>query len=422
MKSHVPAILVALALIGLAFAVVSPQRKEVPRSAGTIAPTSSAPAPARRTSSLPTIVEVARYLPRNAAVDGSVDYTGFVQKALDDALGRPLVLPPFPIRISPPAGRRHCLFANRSVHIIGGPQSELRTDVPAVQMLRIEKTSGILLDGLCVRGPGGVGRDLGHGLIQITDCANIEVRGVRMTDADADAIAVANSIDVRIQGCTIQRSSKAGIYVTNCTDVVVDGNVVLDTVGHIASGSQMVGAGILLLSNFDTVCSDNVVDRGVGVGIVCGSNDHQRAPDGVVISGNRIRGVSNPQNPPTSGGIQLANAQVEKRTHVLVSGNSIRDCGQQAIKVENHHGAVLQGNTIAAPLTSAIVIGYSQGVVVDGNTLIDINSERRNGQAGVYLHPHAIGCVVRGNIMLDFVGAQWPAVIDRAKPGANRVE
>jgi parallel beta-helix repeat protein len=422
MKSHVPAIVGALALIGIAFAVVSPQRKEVPQSAGAIAPTSTAPAPTRLTSSLQTIVEVARYLPRNAVVDGSVDYTGFVQKALDDALGRPLVLPPFPILVSPPAGRRHCLLATRSLHLIGGPQSELRTDAPAVQLLRIENTSGILLDGLRVNGSGGVGRDLHHGLIQITNCANVEVRSVRITDADADAIAVANSSDVRILGCTIQRGSKAGIYVTNCTDVVVDGNVVLDTVGHIAPGGQLVGAGILLLSNTDTVCSDNVVDRGVGVGIVCGSNDRQRAPDGVLITGNRVRAVSNPQNPATSGGIQLANSQVEKRTHVLVSGNSIRDCGQHAILVENHDGAVVQGNSIVASLTSAIVVGRSRGVIVEGNTLTDINSERRNGQAGVFLHPHAAGCVVRRNEMLDFVGAQWPAVIDRAQPGVNRVE
>lgn len=415
MKGTLAAIVGAGAMLVVALAVVSSRdgRRAVPLNKGAGEATAS---------SLPSsVVELTHYLPANPATDGSVDYTANVQRALDAANGRTLRLAPFPVLVSPLPRQKHCLFVNRPVHIVGGPKCELRTDVPAVQLLRIESTAGVLLDGFAVVGAGGIGRDLHHGLVQLWNCANVEVRGLRISDADADAIAIANSVDVRVLGCTIARASKAGIYVTACEDVVVDGNTVLDTVGHIAPGGQMVGAGILLLSNIDTVCSDNVVDRGVGAGIVCGSNGLQRAPDGVTILGNRVRAVSNPTNPATSGGIQLANSQLEKRTHVLVASNSIRDCGQHAILVENHDGAVVQGNSIVASAMSAIVVGHSRAVTVQGNTLLDINSELRNGQSGVYLHSHASGCVVTGNVQHALQGSLWPEVIDRAPAGVNRV-
>lgn len=416
MKSALTAVVGALMLLALTFAVVSRRqdRREVP--------TSQTPGEAGPTTAPSSVVELTHYLPLNAVSDGSIDYTASVQRALDAARGRTLRLAPFPVLVAPAPGRNYCLSIKSSIQIVGGPGCELRTTTPAVQLLRIEATAGILLDGFSLRGVGGVGRNLHHGLLQVWNCANLEVRGVRIVDADADALAVANSRDVRILGCSIERGSKAGIYVTACDDVVVDGNLVANTVGHFAPNGSMVGAGILLLSNIDTVCSNNVVERAVGVGIACGSNDRQRAPDGVLIVGNRVRGVSNPSNPATSGGIALANSQGEKRTHVLVASNSLRDCGQHAILVENHDGAVIQGNSIVASHTSAIVVGHSRAVSVLDNVLTDVNFERRNGQAGVFLHAHTSGCLVRGTVMVDLAGQTLPALIDRAPTGVNRAE
>ncbi len=406
--------IVALALFALSLAVVSPRegRNAVPLNKGSgegaVLPGSE--------------LELVHFLPSRHVTDGSVDYTTHVQRALDAARGRTLRLAPFPVLVSPLPRTNYCLIVRESTHIIGGPACALRTDVPAVQLLRIESTSRILLDGFTVGGVGGVGRFLGHGLIQIWNCASVELRGVRVVDADADAIAIANSSDVRVLGCTIERGSKAGIYVTACNSVVVDGNVVRDTVGHYSPPAKRVGAGILLLSNVNTVCSNNVIERGVGVGIACGSNDRQREPDGVLITGNRVAGVQNPENPATSGGIVLANSQPDKRTHVVIASNSIRDCGQYAILIENHDGALVQGNAIRGSLASAIVVGHSRSVCVLDNVLTDINSERFNGQAGVYLHSHTSDCLVRGTVMIDFEQRGWPALIDRALPGVNRVE
>ncbi len=407
-------IVFAIALFATTLAVVSPQegRRAVPPNKG----------PGESAVLAGSELELIHFLPTRYVTDGSVDYTAHVQRALDSARGRTLRLAPFPVLVSPPPRSNHCLVVRDSTHIVGGPACVLRTDVPAVQLLRIESTTGILLDGFSVQGVGGIGRNLAHGLIQVWNCENVELRGVRVSDADADAIAIANSSDVRVLGCSIDRGSKAGIYITACKSAVVDGNVVRDTVGHLAPPLKKVGAGILLLSNIDTVCSNNVVERGVGAGIVCGSNDQQREPEGVLITGNRVVGVQNAENPATSGGIVLANSQPNKRTHVVVASNSISACGQYAILVENHDGALVQGNAIRGSLASAIVVGHSRGVCVLDNVLTDINSELRNGQAGVYLHSHTSECLVRGTVMLDFERRGWPALIDRAPAGLNRVE
>jgi len=415
MRNYVHWVATALILVFVVMAVVSPKDTRRPVNP-------SKPVVVSGPVFAPSVIELSQYLPENPAKDGSVDYTARVQAAIDAAEGGALRLPPFPVLVSPLPHKKQCLLVDRPIQILGGPTSELRTDVPAVQLLRVESTSGVLLDGFSVVGVGGVGYALGHGLVQVWNCSDVEVRGLRITDADADAIAIANTSNVRVLGCTVRRGSKAGIYITACDDVVVDGNVVLDTVGHVASGGQSCGAGILLLSNVDLVCSSNVVDRGVGVGIECGSNDRQRAPDGNSIVGNRVRGFSNPANPATSSGIHLANAQPEHDTHVLVASNSIRDCGAYSIFVENHDGAVVQGNTIRNSQMSSIVVGHSRAAVVVGNTFLDGNTARANGQACVYFHADTSDCIARDNVSLTLKGVAGPLVIDRAPVGANRVE
>jgi parallel beta-helix repeat protein len=368
------------------------------------------------------VVELSRFLPKGFATDGSADATVFAQRAIDAAAGRTLVLPPFPLRVSPRPGVTHCLLVREGTRIVGGPGSELVTHHAAVQALRIEECEHVALEGFALRGAGGVGQHLAHGLLQVWRCEDVVLRGLSVRDADADAIAIADSGSVRVEGCLVERGSKAGIYLTNCTASVVDGNVVRDTVGHVAPGGQMVGAGILLLSNADLACTSNVVLGGVGAGILCGANDLQRAPEGIAIVGNRIRGVTNPTNPSTSSGIRLANGKPEKRTRVLVASNSISGCGQHGILVDNHDGATIAGNAIEDSWMSAIAVGHSRAVVVAGNTILDANVAGASGQAGVYLHPTTSECVVRDNVVRSLEIAPVEAVIDRAPAGANRIE
>ncbi len=368
------------------------------------------------------VVELATFLPRGVYTDGSVDYTARVQLALDNAANRTLVLPPFPVLVAPAAGRNWCLKVSDGTTIVGGPQAVLRTNTPAVQLLRIENAQGVRLEGFGVEGVGGIGRALGHGLVQLWRCKDVVLRDLRVFDADADGLAIAESENVRVTGCLVERASKAGIYLSNCTAAVVSGNVVRDTVGHVAPDGLLVGTGILLLSNADVTCNDNTIAVGVGPGILCGSNEQQRATDGVAIVGNRIRDCVNPTNGATSSGIQLANVQFERRTHVLVASNSIRGCGQHGILVDNHDGATISGNSIEDAWMSAIVIGHARAVHVVGNTILDANVAHANGQAGVYLHAHATGCVVSGNLVTALTQPALTPVLDKAVAGANSVQ
>ncbi|MCC7015005.1 MAG: right-handed parallel beta-helix repeat-containing protein [Planctomycetes bacterium] len=366
-----------------------------------------------------TPLDVASFLPAGASLTGNVDYTAHVQRALDAARGRTLLLPAFPILVNPPPGKTQCLLVNGPVRIVGTPGAELRTATPAVQLLRVQNAASVRLESFQVRGTGGIGRRLAHGLVQLWRCEDVLVRGVTVSDADADGLAIADSSDVRIESCTVVRGSKAGLYLSNCSGAVVAGNVVRDCVGHVASNGLTVGSGILLLSNVDLVCSSNVVVGGVGPGILCGSNDAQRATDGVLIANNRIRGCANVANPATSGGIQLANVQPEHRTHVVVAHNSIRSCGLNGIVVDNHDGAVIQGNVIEDSWMSAISVGHSIGVRIEDNTIVDGNESGASGQAAVYLQAHARGCVARGNLVVSLARPALTPLLDRAPPGTN---
>lgn len=367
-------------------------------------------------------IEVESFLPRPAPRSGTVDVTRAVQLALDAAGGRRVLLPPFPLLVSPPKGRNACLTVRGGVTLVGRPGSLLITRTPAVQLLRVEDGEGVRIEDVALEGVGGVGARLGHGLVQLWRCTDVSISKVSVRHADADGIAISESENVRVEDCLVEGASKAGIYLSNCTAAVVRGNIVRDGIGHIAPNGLTVGTGILLLSNADLVCSSNVIAGGVGPGILCSSNENQRAPDGISIVGNRIRDCVNPLNPATSSGIQLANVQLEKRTHVLVASNSIRGCGQHGILVENHDGAVIQDNVIEDSWMSAITVGHASGVRVEGNTVIDGNRSGAGGQAAVYLHSTTSQCSVQSTSVIALQSPALAPVIDRAPLGANVIQ
>jgi parallel beta-helix repeat protein len=367
-------------------------------------------------------VELVDYLPSAAALDGSVDYTVRVQAALDAAAGRTLVLAPFPVLVAPAPGKNYCVRVSKPVAIVGGPGSALIERTGAVQLLRCENVDGLSLDGVTLRGNGGVGRGLGHGTLQVWRCRNVVLRGVHVEDSDADGIAIADSDGIQVLGCVVSRASKAGIYLSNCDRAQIDGNRVLDVVGHVAANGERVGAGVLLLSNRDVVCADNILAGGVGSGILLGAGGGQPAPDGALIAGNLVRGFANPENAQVGCGIQLANVAVEHATRVVVEGTLIRDCGPHGILAENHDACVLRGNTVHASELSGIALARSVGALIEDNVLVDCNQAGYSGQAGVYLHATVSGALVRDTTVVTDGGSPLPAVLDNAPAGFNRVE
>jgi parallel beta-helix repeat protein len=372
------------------------------------------------------VVELIDFLPRLPSLDGSVDYTSRVQAAIDAAAGRTLHLPPFPVLVSPPPGANQCLVVRAQLAILGGPGSSLRERTGAVQLLRCENVDGLQLEGFALSGKGGVGHALGHGTLQIWRCRNVALRAVRVYDTDADGIAIADSENVCVESCVVERASKAGIYLSNCLDAAVSGNIVRDMLGHVASNGETVGTGILLLSSTNVVCANNVLDGGVGNGILCGSNSDQPRPSGTTISGNRIASFVDSANPQGGSGIVLANLDVDHATNSLVEGNSVRGCGPYGILAENQDGAVLRDNTIFECALGGICVGHASDVVVQGNVIFNSNRQRLPGQAGIYLHDSTSGTQVRGNTIVNSTSyAEAPAVpdiYDGAAPGTNHIE
>jgi hypothetical protein len=366
-------------------------------------------------------VELLEFLPRNPVRDGSVDYTDRVQDALDAAAGRTLVLAPFPVRVTPQDGANHCLLVAQPMTIVGLPGSALIENTGAVQLLRCENVDGLRLEGFTLRGIGGVGHGLAHGTLQVWRCRNVSLRGVCVEDSDADGIAIADSDDVRVSQCVVARASKAAIYLSRCSRAIVESNSVRDVAGHVAPNGEKVGTGILLLSNHDVVCANNVLVGGIGAGILCGAGANLGPPDGALITSNSIRGFANPENAQVACGVLLANTDPNQATRVVVEGNQIRDCGPHGILAENHDACVLRGNTIQASALSAIAIGHASHVLVADNALVDCNASNLAGQAGVYLHPTTSGVIVHGNSVLATDGRVLPVVLDNAPAGANQV-
>lgn len=382
--------------------------------------------PAPASSPRRSVVELIEFLPRPPATDGTVDYTAQVQAAIDAAAGRTLQLPPFPVLVSPPQGANRCLVVGAPIAIVGGPRSVLREATGAVQLLRCDTVDGVELDGFTLSGVGGVGHALGHGTLQLWRCRNVVLRDVTVLDSDADGIAIADSEDVRVESCVVRRASKAGIYLSNCVDSVVEGNVVRDIAGHLTANGDRVGTGILLLSNTNVVCAGNVLAGGVGNGILCGSNTGQARPRGTLIANNRIEGFANPSNAQVASGVQLANLDADHATNTIVEGNSIRACGPYGIALDDHDGAVLSGNTLLECELGGISIGHARDVVVQDNTVINPDTAGFGGQAAIYLHATAGNVRVRGNTLVrspSYAGSVVVLpVIDAAPPGANQVD
>ena len=377
-----------------------------------------APAPV---SPRATVVELVDYLPRVLVRDGSVDYTARVQAALVAARGRTLVLPAFPVLVAPPPGKTHCLLVDGPIAIVGSPDSALVERTGRVQLLRCENAQGVRLESFALVGVGGVGAGLAHGTLQVWRCRDVLVRDVRVLDSDADGMAIADSENVRVEHCVVERASKAAIYLSRCNASVVAGNIVRDVVGHVAPNGEKVGTGILLLSNRDVVCTGNLLVSGVGTGILCGANEGLGKPDGALIASNLVRGFANPTNALVACGIALANVDADHATRVVVEGNQILDCGPHGILAENHDAAIVRGNTLHGSALSAIVVGHARDVAVLDNTLVDSNRALFSGQAGVYLHATTSGVLVRGNVVLSTDGSQLAGVIDNAPPDANQV-
>jgi nitrous oxidase accessory protein NosD len=337
------------------------------------------------------------WLPRNPVRDGSVDYTLPMQSALDAAAGGTLILPDFPVRVSKRPGVTHCLLVRASIEIRGSPTSQLLEVVGGSQILRVENANGVRLSGFSLKGRGGQGTGLAHGILQVFGGSDIAIENVTSIDSDADGIVIADARRVSIRDCRSIRSSKSGLYLSRCVGGIVANNIVEDGVGHRTAQGALVGTGIQLSSNIDVACTGNVVRNGIGIGILLDANSTGTPPTGCAVVGNRIRGWRNTLNPDVSAGIRLQNSAESHATRSLVAANTIESCGTHGIYVENQDDVSVLGNTIVASDRSSICISTSKDVHVLSNVVLDPDAGNTGSQAGLHLINAASGVIAQGN-------------------------
>ena len=307
------------------------------------------------------------FLPDGYAIDGSVDYRAELQHAIEASVGATLELPDFPIRIGRAPGQVYGVRLLSGTHLVGQPTSLLFTEEFGLQLLRGEGVENLTVERVALRGPGGDGRGLGHGLLQITGGHDVSLRHLDVWSADCDGIALSQVERCRVESCIVIGASKAAIYLSACDGAIVQGNHVREFGGHVVPSGKRVGIGLQLSSCNDVVCSDNLVADGLGVGILCNANQGGAAPKGHLIANNRVRGVTNADYPAVSGGLRLANGSGDTRTDTLVTGNSIADCGRNGIHVEHHDGSLISRNLVTRSEREGILVGTIDGLQLTGN-------------------------------------------------------
>ncbi|MBL8863082.1 MAG: right-handed parallel beta-helix repeat-containing protein [Planctomycetes bacterium] len=409
--SFVRVLLVVSALVMLAFvAFVSVPRAPGPHSYG--APLPQAPAAA------PTPwVQALDFLPRDHVRDGTLDYTAYLQAALDAAGGGVLVLPPFPLRVSRVGDTGRCLIVRRPIEIRGAPGSQLVETQGGVTLLRVEGARGVRLTGFALAGRGGRGTGLAHGLLHVADCEDVVVEDVTALDADADGIAIVDARRVAVRGARAARASRHGILLRACQGAVVADCTVEGGTGHLGTDGSTFGAGIRAASCADVAITGNVVRDGLGAGIVVDAEPGGASPTGCSVVANRVTGWRNATNPARSSGVLLGNAGQSRSTRTLVSANVIEDCGDNGLRVEGQDGVSLLGNTVGPADRSAIYLGDARDAAVVGNVVRGPDASRSGNQAGLHLGAGSTGVVARGNRIEARVAAPH-APAWREEPGA----
>jgi len=413
-------VLIVTACVVLAFAAIvsRPAAPGVPAKSGGV----SLPASTARGSNSPFVL-VTDWLPNNPVRDASIDYTVQVQNAIDAAANATLLLPDFPLRVSKRPNALHCLLVRTTIEIRGTSGSALVEAHGSCQILRVEGAKGVRLSGFTLKGRGGQGTALAHGILQVFGGEDITIEDVTALDSDADGIVIADARRVVIRGCRAVRTSKSGLYLSRCLGGVVADNLVEEGTGHITAQGAVVGTGIQLSSSTDVTCTGNVVRRGIGIGILCDSNSTGVAPTGCSIVANRVSEWRNAANPDVSCGIRLQNAAAERLTRTLVSSNTVERCGVHGIYVENQDGVSLLGNAVVSSDRSAICISTSRGTQVLGNVVLDPDAARTGSQAGLHLINAAADVIAQGNRIESRATTPYaPAVIDQSSGGGHSIE
>ncbi len=342
-------------------------------------------------------LRVVDFLPDNHVTDGTVDYRAELQQAISAAAGKRLELPGYPLFVGRAPGQKYGVRLSSGLHMVGSPHSSLVTSETGLQIIRGENVQDVTLEGFSLKGPGGDGQAMGHGLLQITGGANIRVSRLTIRDADADGMAFSQVKACQVQDCLVERASKSAIYLASCADGIVESNRVDGFGGHVLSSGKTVGVGIQLSSNNGVLCRGNSIRNGTGIGILCNAFTGGAKPADSIISNNYVSEVRNPSNLGVSGGIRLANGNPDKQTRTVVSSNRVDRCGANGLYIENHGESSVIGNLVTLSDRAGIMVSTISGLQLTEN-LVRLSGQSGTGSvAAIHLINSASGVVSRGN-------------------------
>ena len=334
-----------------------------------------------------------------AVGNGVTDDTAAIQAAIDVNAGG-LFFPKGTYVVSPVSAQNYCLLVDsKTVRIYGNSAVISMASTDNKQAMRLVDSDNCSISGLKFLGSGTNGADGGQGILQLLSCDNSTITNTQFINANCDGLAASTCSNLIISHCIFDNCSKSSIYPNASTGVVVSGNIVKNIGGHTVS-SNIVGAGIQSSGNTDCTISDNTIIDGLGMGILCnesGSTISKRTS----ISGNTVKGITNPSNINVSGGIRLSNGATDKACGTLVEGNFVQACGINNYYIENHNGAKISDNTGVESDRSNFVISTIVDATVQNNTAINTNTSNTATRYAFSLINGATGVIGGGNRSLN---------------------
>jgi parallel beta-helix repeat protein len=330
-----------------------------------------------------------------AVGDGVTDDTAAIQAAIDSAPGG-LFFPKGTYAVTPVSGQNYCLLIDaKTIHLYGNNATISMATTDVKQALRILNSDNFVISGLSFVGSATNGSDGGQGLLQLSQCDNAVIENCIVKDANCDGISMAVCNNITVANCIFENCSKSSLYASQSTGVSLSGNIIKNIGGHLTS-SAIVGSGIQLSGNTDCSVVGNSIIDGLGIGILCNQSGTS-APKRNIISGNTVKGITNPTNISVSSGIRLSNSATDKACATVVEGNFVQACGVYNFYIENHDGAKISDNTSVESDRSGFVVSTISDATLQNNTAINTNTSNTSSQHAFILINSADGVIGAGN-------------------------
>jgi hypothetical protein len=357
-----------------------------------------------------------------AVGDGVTDDTVAIQAAID-ATGGGLFFPEGTYAVTPVSGQNYCLLIDaKTIHLYGNNSTISMATTDVKQALRIQDSNNFVVSGLSFVGSGTNGSDGGQGLLQLYQCDNVVIENCIIKNSNCDGLAMALCLNITVSNCIFDNCSKSSLYLNLSTGASLSGNIIKNIGGHLVS-STIVGAGVQISGNTDCSVIGNSIIDGLGMGILCNQSG-TTAPKRNIISGNTVKGITNPTNTNVSSGIRLSNSATDKACATVVEGNFAQGCSVYNFYIENHNGAKISDNTSVESDRSGFVISTVSDVTFQNNTAINTNTSNTSGQHAFYLINSASNVIGGGNRAVNspsFATSYGAHDISDATGNANRV-